>query len=167
MIFDRSDDLRRAFFAGQCNVLAAPIAVLQATRKAYAPAPSAFTILPQIFGKAPLALAVRRDERSLATAVRQAIDAMVEAEELGISSRNIGALLRDHDPAVERFGRRGDTAYEIVTQVGNYGEVYDRSLGQRSVLGIERGLNHLSSNGGMLYAPPLPPATDGKHPALD
>jgi general L-amino acid transport system substrate-binding protein len=166
VLFDRIDDLRTAFFAGRCDVLTADVSNLYATRAAYAPNPSDYTILPRSITKEPLGLAVRHGDNQFGDIVRWSLYAMIEAEEYGITSRNVDEALKSENPTIKRIlgatpgmgkalGLDEKWAYNIVRQVGNYGEVYDRNLGPNTVLKIPRGLNAPWRDGGMLYAPPI------------
>jgi general L-amino acid transport system substrate-binding protein len=139
VLIDKIDDLRTAFFAGRCDVLTADVSILYATRAAYAPNPSDYTILPRAIAKEPLGLAVRHGDSQFGDIVRWSLYAMIEAEEYGITSRNVD----------EKW------VYNIVKQIGNYGEVFDRNLGPNTVLKIPRGANAPWRDGGMLYAPPI------------
>ena len=166
VLLDRIDDLRTAFFAGRCDVLTADLSNLYATRAAYAPNPSDYTILPRTITKEPLGLAVRHGDSQFGDIVRWSLYAMIEAEEYGITSRNVDAALKSENPTLKRIlgatpgmgkalGLDEKWAYNIVKQVGNYGEVFDRNLGPDTVLKIPRGMNGPWRDGGMLYAPPI------------
>jgi general L-amino acid transport system substrate-binding protein len=166
VVHQNVDDMRKAFFAGQCNVLTADLSNLYATRAAYAPNPNDYSILPQAITKEPLALAVRHGDSQFADIVRWSLYAMIEAEEYGITSRNLDQALATDNPTIKRIlgvtpgmgkalGVDEKWVYNIVKQVGNYGESYDRNLGPNTVLRIPRGLNGPWRQGGMLYAPPI------------
>jgi general L-amino acid transport system substrate-binding protein len=120
-------------------------------------------ILPDVISKEPLGPAVRHGDNRWADIVRWSFNAMLEAEELGISSKNIDSLMNSNNPNIQRFvGKSGGIgqmlgisdqwAYNIVKQVGNYGETYERNI---TPLGIERGINKLWKDGGLQYAPPI------------
>jgi len=166
IVIEKVDELRAAFFAGRCDVLTADLSNLYATRAAYAPNPSDYSILPQAITKEPLALVVRHGDNQFADVVRWSLYAMIEAEEYGITSRNVDQALASDNPTIKRIlgvtpgmgkalGIDEKWAYNIVKQVGNYGESYDRNLGPSTVLKIPRGLNGPWRQGGMLYAPPI------------
>ncbi len=123
-------------------------------------------ILPDIISKEPLGPAVRQDDMQWFNIVKWVNFAMLNAEELGVSSKTIDDALKSQKPSVKRlvgtdgdfgkpFGLSGDWAVRIVRAVGNYAEVFDRNVGAGSKLGIPRGLNELWSNGGIQYAPPI------------
>jgi general L-amino acid transport system substrate-binding protein len=166
VLLDKIDDLRKAFFAGRCDVLTADLSNLHATRAAYAPNPSDYSILPRTITKEPLGIAVRHGDSQFADIVRWSLYAMIEAEEYGVTSRNVDEALKNDNPTLKRIlgvtpgmgkalGTDEKWAYTIIKQVGNYGEVFDRNLGPNTVLKIPRGLNAPWRDGGMLYAPPI------------
>jgi len=128
--------------------------------------PDSYVILPDIISKEPLGPVVRHGDDNWFDVVRWSLIALIAAEELGISSENVGQSMNSEDPAVQRFvGRQGtgwqglglkaDWAAQIIRQVGNYGEVFERNVGKKSPLKIERGLNNLWNKGGLQYAPPM------------
>lgn len=160
------DELRTAFFAGRCDLLAADRSAVYAVRSAYASNAGDYLILPESASREPLGLIVRQGDRPFAEIVRWSLYAMVQAEELGVTSRNVDEMLKSGNAAVRRLLgvtpgigdalKVGDKwAYNIIKQVGNYGEVYYRNVGAGSTLQIPRGLNALASQGGMQYAPPI------------
>jgi general L-amino acid transport system substrate-binding protein len=166
VLLDKIENLRTAFFAGRCDVLTADVSNLYATRAAYAANPSDYTILPRTITKEPLGLAVRHGDNQFGDIVRWSLYAMIEAEEYGITSRNVDEALKSENPTLRRIlgtapgmgkalGVDEKWAYNIIKQVGNYGEVYDRNLGPNTVLKIPRGMNAPWRDGGMLYAPPI------------
>ena len=125
-----------------------------------------YVILPEVISKEPLGPAVRDDDDQWYKIVKWTLNAMINAEELGVNSENVDEMLKSNNPAVHwLLGVKGDTgaelglddewAYQIIKQVGNYGEVFERSLGQKSPLKIKRGLNGLWRDGGIMYAPPI------------
>ena len=131
-----------------------------------APNPSDYIILPEIISKEPLAPAVRHGDSRWKYIVNYAVMAMIEAEELGITSTNADEMLKSANPSVQRFlgvvpgngkalGLDEKFAYNIVKQVGNYAEVFDRNVGPKTPLALERGLNALWVNGGLMYSPPF------------
>jgi general L-amino acid transport system substrate-binding protein len=159
------DDLVRAYDTGQCDVLTADVSRLYALRLKLAK-PDDHVILPDVISKEPLAPVVRHKDDDWLTIVKWTFYAMVNAEELGITSKNIDEALKSKKPDVIQFvGNEGaygeqlglvkDWAVRIIRHVGNYGEVYDRNVGADSPLGIPRGLNQLWNAGGILYAPPI------------
>ena len=128
--------------------------------------PKDYMILPEIISKEPLAPAVRHGDNQWKDIVNYSVLAMINAEELGITSKNVDDMLKSKDPKIMRFlgvtegngkalGLDEKFAYNIVKQVGNYGEVFERNVGVNTPLGIERGLNALWTNGGLMYSPPF------------
>jgi general L-amino acid transport system substrate-binding protein len=168
--FDDPDLIQEAFLAGQCDGWSSDLSQLSGLRSVYPDGPEALTILPEIFSKEPLAPAVRDGDSQWASVVNWAILATIQAEEFGITSANVDEQLTSEDPNIRRFlgaeyvdedgntttfdpglGLPLDFAYQVVSQVGNYGEIFDRHL---APLGLERGVNALWVDGGLLYAPP-------------
>jgi general L-amino acid transport system substrate-binding protein len=130
------------------------------------PKPGDHVILPDVISKEPLAPVVRQKDDDWLLIVKWTLYAMVNAEELGVNSQNIDEALKSTKPEVmrlvgtegaygEELGLSKDWAARIIRRVGNYGEVYDRNVGEGSELGIPRGLNQLWNAGGILYAPPI------------
>lgn len=162
---ENTAELSQAFYAGRCDVLTSDASQLAGIR-ASAPNPAKYAILPEIISKEPLAPAVRHGDNSWKDIVNYAVLAMINAEELGITSKNVDEMLKSKDPKIKRFlgvtpgngkalGLDEKFAYNIIKQVGNYGEVFERNVGVNTPLGIERGLNALWTNGGLMYSPPF------------
>jgi general L-amino acid transport system substrate-binding protein len=165
VVIESTSELAKTFFAGRCDVLTSDASQLAGTR-AVAPNPKDYVILPEIISKEPLAPAVRHGDDQFRDIVDFAVLAMINAEELGITSANVDEMLKSKDPVIQRFlgvvpgngealGLDEKWAYNIVKQVGNYGEVFERNVGVNTTLGIERGLNALWTNGGLMYSPPF------------
>jgi general L-amino acid transport system substrate-binding protein len=163
--FTKADDLEEAYETGQCDAWTADVSRLYSERLKLAK-PDEHVILADVISKEPLAPAVRHRDDEWLLIVKWTVFAMLNAEELGITSKNIDDALKSEKPEVQRFtGREGkygeeigltkDWAVRIIRRVGNYGEVYDRNVGVGSRLGIPRGLNQLWSDGGIQYAPPI------------
>jgi general L-amino acid transport system substrate-binding protein len=163
--FAKLDDVVHAYDSGQCDVLTADVSRLYALRLKLAK-PDEHVILPDVISKEPLAPVVRHKDDDWLLLVKWTFYAMVNAEELGITSKNIDEALNSKKPDVmrlvgtegaygEKLGLAKDWAAHIIRHVGNYGEVYDRNVGVDSNLGIPRGLNQLWNAGGILYAPPI------------
>jgi len=158
-------ELSQAFYAGRCDVLTSDASQLAGLR-ASAPKPDDFMILPEIISKEPLAPAVRHGDNQWKDIVHYSVLAMINAEEFGITSKNVDEMLKSKNPKIQRFlgvspgngaalGIDEKFAYNIIKQVGNYGEVFERNVGVNTPLGIERGLNALWTNGGLMYSPPF------------
>ena len=165
VVIENTAELAKAFFAGRCDCLTSDASQLAGTR-AVAPNPKDYIILPEIISKEPLAPAVRHGDNQWKDIVNWSVLAMIEAEELGITSKNVDEMLNSTDPKIMRFlgvtegngkslGLDEKFAYTIVKQVGNYGEVFERNVGVKTPLGIERGLNALWTDGGLMYSPPF------------
>jgi general L-amino acid transport system substrate-binding protein len=163
--FGTVDDVFKAYDSGQCDVLTADVSQLYALRQK-AGKPSDHVILADVISKEPLAPVVRQKDDDWLLLVKWTLFAMINAEELGISSQNVAEALKSKKPDVMRFvgtegeygeelGLTKDWAVRIIRHVGNYGEVYERNVGSGSKLGIPRGLNQLWNAGGILYAPPI------------
>jgi len=165
VVIENTAELAKAFFAGRCDVLTSDASQLAGTR-AVAPNPQDYVILPTIISKEPLAPAVRHGDNQWKDIVNYSVLAMINAEELGITSQNVDEMLKSKDPRIMRFlgvtpgngkalGLDEKFAYNIVKQVGNYGEIFERNVGVNTTLGIERGLNALWTNGGLMYSAPF------------
>lgn len=165
VVIENTAELAKAFFAGRCDCLTSDASQLAGTR-AVAPTPDDYMILPEVISKEPLAPAVRHGDNQWKDVVNYAVFAMINAEELGITSKNVDEKLKSTDPKVKRFlgvspgngkalGLDEKFAYNIIKQVGNYGEVFERNVGMNTPLMIQRGLNALWTDGGLLYSPPF------------
>ena len=165
VVISNTSELAKAFFAGRCDCLTSDVSQLAGTR-AVAPNPDDYVILPEIISKEPLAPAVRHGDDQWYDIVNFSVLAMIEAEELGITSQNVDEMLKSPDPKVQRFlgvspgngkalGLDEKYAYNIIKQVGNYGEIFERNVGKDTPLKLERGLNALWTNGGLMYSPPF------------
>ena len=162
VVIERVEETIAAYLAGRCDVLTDDQSGLAASRT-QTPNPADHMILPELISKEPLGPVVRHGDQRWEDLVRWSFYAMLEAEELGLTSQNIDQQMTSTNPAVQRFvGATGDFgrmlgvdnrwAYNIIKQVGNYGEVYTRNI---TPLGVERGSNRLWRDGGLMYAPPL------------
>lgn len=165
VVIENTAELSKAFFAGRCDCLTSDASQLAGIR-AVAPTPADYVILPQIISKEPLAPAVRHGDDQWMDIVNYSVLAMIEAEELGITSKNVDEMLKSTVPQIQRFlgvtegngkalGLDEKWAYNIIKLVGNYGEIFERNVGVDTPLMIERGLNALWTNGGLMYSPPF------------
>jgi general L-amino acid transport system substrate-binding protein len=163
------DLIQEAFIAGQCDGWSSDTSQLTGLRSAYPEGAEALTILPEVFSKEPLTPAVADGDSRWAQAVEWAIFATIQAEEFGIDSTNVEGFDAGDDPNLQRFlglevagdegaavldpglGLPTDFAVQVVSQVGNYAEIFDAHL---TPLGLERGVNALWTDGGLMYAPP-------------
>ena len=167
VVFEKNEEVNAAYDSGRCDVLTTDQSGLYATRLSLA-APDDHVVLPEIISKEPLGPAVRQGDDQWFDIVKWTFNAMLNAEELGITQANIDEMTASTNPDVLRFlGKEADTkigtdlglgndwAYNIVKAVGNYGESFERNVGAGSPLKIARGINALWSKGGLQYAPPV------------
>ena len=164
--FDTSDQTIKAFEAGRCDALTSDQSQLYALRIKLED-PASAMVRPEVISKEPLGPVVRQGDDEWLNIVKWSLYAMVNAEELGVTSANVDEMKASStDPNVRRLlgveGVKGEWmglpdgwGYNIVKQVGNYGEAFERNVGMGSPLGIARGLNALWSKGGLQYAPPI------------
>lgn len=164
--FDTSSQTKDGFAAGRCDALTSDQSQLAAIRSQLSD-PSKYEVLGQVISKEPLGPVVRQGDDEWFNIVKWTMFALLSAEELGIHSDNVGKLtLTSSNPSVKKFlGKDGDLgallgldsqwAANVVKQVGNYGEIFDRNVGVNTPLGLPRGVNALWTNGGLMYAPPM------------
>ena len=162
VVIEKLEEVISAFFSGRCDAFTADSSNLAATRATNAN-PDDYVILPEIISKEPLGPMVRQGDDQWLDLVKWSFIAMIEAEEYGVNSKNVDEMLKSPNPGIQRFlgvtpgmgkalGVDEKWAYNIVKQVGNYGESFDANL---KPLGFERGLNNLWTHGGLMYAPPI------------
>ncbi len=168
--FDEVNAMFNAYQAGRCTAVTADLSALS-SRRTLLPKSTDHILLDAVLSKEPLAPAVRDGDSRWSNAVRWIIYGATAAEELGITSKNISESNKNN-PEITRFlgipdangkssdlgknmGLTNDFAARVVKSVGNYGEIYDRNLGVGTKLNIDRGLNKLWTNGGLMYAPPF------------
>jgi len=162
VVIEKLEEVLNAYYAGRCDVFTTDVSGLVSTRGSR-PNPADHIILPEVISKEPLGPVVRHGDDRWFDIVKWSLNAMIEAEEMGITSKNIDQQAASKDPAVQRFiGATGDFgkmlgvdnkwSFNIIKQVGNYGESFEANL---TPLGFERGINQLWTKGGILYAPPL------------
>ena len=163
VVIETLPEVLNAYFSGRCDVFTTDVSGLVSSRASRAPNPKDHVILPEVISKEPLGPAVRHGDDRWFDIVKWSLYATIEAEEMGLTSKNIEQQAAGKDPAVQRFvGATGDIgkmlgldnkwAFHIVKQVGNYGESFETHL---KPLGFERGLNNLWTKGGLMYAPPI------------
>ncbi|CUB07288.1 MULTISPECIES: amino acid ABC transporter substrate-binding protein [Tepidiphilus] len=164
--YEKSDESAKALESGRCDVLTSDQSQLYAQRIKLAN-PDDYVVLPEVISKEPLGPVVRQGDSEWFNVVRWTLFALVAAEEYGITSANVDQMAKTStNPEVRRllgldtdFGKdmklKKDWAYQIVKQVGNYGEMFERNVGKGSPLKIERGLNAQWNKGGLQYAPPF------------
>lgn len=164
VVYDTADETVKSFEAGRCDVLTSDQSQLYALRIKLAQPDSAI-VLPEIISKEPLGPVVRQGDAEWFNIVRWSLFAMLNAEELGVTSTNVDQMKDSKNPDVKRLlgtdvikhglGVPDDWAYKIVKQVGNYAEIFERNVGAGSALKIARGQNALWNKGGLQYAPPM------------
>ncbi|RDB44556.1 amino acid ABC transporter substrate-binding protein [Halomonas sp. DQ26W] len=165
IVFDTSEQTVGGYEAGRCDVLTSDTSQLAALRIQLSD-PDGSVILPEVISKEPLGPVVRQGDDQWFNVVKWSLFAMLNAEEMGITSDNVDEMLGTEDPDIARLlgvdgnygqgmGLSADWAYHIISQVGNYGESYERNVGMDSPLQIERGINALWTQGGIQYAPPI------------
>ena len=158
-------DAKAKLFAGECDVFTTDASGL-ASARAGAENPDEWVVLPEIISKEPLGPLVRQGDQEWEDVVRWTLFAMINAEEMGITSRNVDDMLAAQSKEVKRLlgveGYMGPMlglgmkfGYNIIKLVGNYGESFNKHIGPGTPLNLERGLNNLWNNGGILYVPPF------------
>lgn len=167
VVFENFEAAYKAFFSGRCQVFSTDASALAGLRNKEAAHPGDYMILPELISKEPLAPAVRRGDDEWFAIVKWVSNALIEAEELGITQAKADALkASSKDPAVQRIlgsgedmgkllGLDKDWAYHAIKAVGNYGEIFERNVGPKSALGLPRGANALWTQGGLMYGLPV------------
>ena len=163
--FATANEAVKAYDAGRCDTYTTDASGLYSERLRLANA-NDHIVLPEIISKEPLGPAVRHGDDQWFDVVKWALYAMINAEELNITQKNIDEMTKSTNPEIKRFvgtegnygeqlGLTKDWAVRIIKLVGNYGEAFDRNVGMGSALKIDRGLNKLWNKGGIQYAPPI------------
>lgn len=167
LVIDSTREVADAFFAGRCRAYTADVAHLAAVRARAPGGPDAFAILPERISKEPLAPVVLNGDQEWIGVTRWVLYGLLMAEEIGVTRENLehpspdatGLLIEGSNQKIDLIGKilglNPGWMLRAVKAVGNYGEIYERHLGSGSALGIERGLNRLWNQGGLMYAPPL------------
>ncbi len=165
VVFEKSDEVVRAYETGRCDVYTTDRSGIAAQRLKLAK-PDEHMILPEVISKEPLGPLVREGDDQWFNIVKWSVFAMINAEDLKVSQSNIASFKETLNPKIRRLlghegsfgkmlGLEENWAKSIITQVGNYGEVFERNLGLKTPLKLKRGMNNLWSNGGIMYAPPI------------
>ncbi len=166
VVFETNDQARQAYDEGRCDALTTDASGLAAERSILAK-PDDHIILPEIISKEPLGPLVRHGDHKWGDVVRWTLNAMIIAEEFGITKANVDDMkASSQNPEVKRLlgvegemgkmtGLPNEWGYNIIKLVGNYGESFEANVGLKTPLGLARGLNELWSKGGLLYAPPI------------
>ena len=166
VVIEKIDELYAAFFSGRCDVMTGDASGLAAQRLGRASNPDDYVVLPDRISKEPLAPVVRHGDDEWNDIVRWVVYALIEAEEKGVTQKNVDDMLKSEDPGIKRMlgvtpgmgkalGLDEKWAYNEIKLIGNYGEIFDRTLGKDTELKFERGLNDLWTHGGLMYAMPI------------
>jgi general L-amino acid transport system substrate-binding protein len=162
--FEQSSETIAALEEGRCDVLTSDVSQLASLRTSTAD-PGAYIILPDIISKEPLGPVYIEGDPQWADVVNWTVFATFQAEEFGITQANVDEMLTSENPAIQRFLGVGDNlsgtyvdldndfVVNVLHAVGNYGEIFERNVGANTPLALERGLNALWTNGGLIYAP--------------
>jgi general L-amino acid transport system substrate-binding protein len=165
-VFEKNEEARQAYDDGRCDAYTTDASGLAAERSVLAK-PDDHIILPEIISKEPLGPLVRHGDNRWGDVIRWTLNAMIIAEEFGVTQANVDEQkASSQNPEVRRLlgvegdmgkmtGLSNDWGYNIIKQVGNYGESFERNVGLKTPLGLARGLNELWSKGGLMYAPPI------------
>lgn len=165
VVIEQFNEVVKAFAAGRCDAFTTDASGLASIRASRMQDPDAYVVLPELISKEPLGPFVRQGDDAWLNIVKWTLHAMTGAEELGLTRASVDEALNSKDPAVRRLlgvtpgagknlGLDEKWAYNIIKQVGNYGESFERNVGMQSPLKIPRGLNALWTDGGLIY--PLP-----------
>ncbi|MBY4675417.1 amino acid ABC transporter substrate-binding protein [Marinobacterium arenosum] len=165
VVFDTNEQAATSFDTGRCDAFTTDLSQAYGLRTRMSN-PDSVVALPEVISKEPLGPVVRQGDDQWFNIVKWSLNAMITAEELGVTSANVDQKKSDNNPNVQRLlgGSEGlakgmgigeDWGYQIVKQVGNYGESFDRNVGMGSPLKIDRGLNAQWNQGGLLYSPPI------------
>jgi len=163
--FEKNEEALSAYDGGRCDAYTTDASGLYA-QKLILKDPAAHLILPEIISKEPLGPVIRQGDPQWADIVRWTLFALIDAEELGVTSVNVTQMTASPNPEIKRLlgsegaygetlGLSGEWAANAIAAVGNYGEMFERNVGASTPLNIPRGLNALWRNGGIIYAPPI------------
>jgi general L-amino acid transport system substrate-binding protein len=163
--FATADETFKAYDSGRCDAFTTDASGLYSERLR-ASNPDDHIVLPEIISKEPLALAVRHGDNQWGDLVRWVHYALINAEELGVNKGNLDQMLKSTNPEIKRLlgtegsfgeaiGLPNDWAVRIIRHIGNYGDIFDRNLGEGSPLKIKRGVNALWTKGGLQYGIPV------------
>jgi general L-amino acid transport system substrate-binding protein len=168
VVFEKQEAATGAYFSGRCQVFTTDASGLASVRSKEAAKPDDHVILPELISKEPLGPAVRRGDDEFFAIAKWTLNALIEAEEFGITQANIDEMKKSSkNPGIMRLigagtedtgkllGLDKDWAYRAIKAVGNYGESFERHVGEKTPIGLPRGVNNLWTNGGVLYAPPV------------
>ncbi len=165
VVFETADETTNAYLNGRCDAYTTDKSGLVA-RQSMFPTPEDHMILPETLSKEPLGPVVRHGDDQWFDIVKWMVFATFQAEESGVTSQNVDEMKNAEDPNIRKLlgvegdmgaklGLDNDWAYNIIKQVGNYAEIYDRNLGPDTVFNLPRGMNSSWKDGGLLYSPPF------------
>lgn len=166
VVIETNEEANANFFGGRCDVYTTDQSGLAASRS-QADNPADYVVLPEVISKEPLGPATRQGDEAWGDIVRWVLNATIAAEELGVTSKNVKSLAKgSNDSSVNLLlgsegnlggmaGLSKDWAVQVISQVGNYGEIFERNIGKETGLGLSRGVNAQWTDGGLLYAPPF------------
>jgi general L-amino acid transport system substrate-binding protein len=166
LVFDRVDTMYQTFFGGRCDVMTQDASALAGAVATAAPNPSDYLVLPTTISKEPLGPFTRNGDEVWSDIITWLHYGLVEAEELGVTQANVDEMAKSQTPAVQRLlGASGELGsrlgldnkwmQQVIKATGNYGEIFERNVGQASPLKLERGLNATWTKGGLMYAIPF------------
>jgi general L-amino acid transport system substrate-binding protein len=163
VVIESVEELRQAFISGRCDVYTNDSSSLASFRATQGPNAEQYVMLPEVISKEPLGPVVRKGDQKFFDLVRWVFFAQLAAEELGVTSANVDQMLTSQNPEIQRLlgvtGGMGQMmgvdnrwAYNVIKQVGNFEEIWERSI---TPMGVPRGINNLWTKGGLMYAPPI------------
>ncbi|MCS6853914.1 MAG: amino acid ABC transporter substrate-binding protein [Elioraea sp.] len=163
VVIESLEEIRAAFISGRCDVYTSDASALASFRFTQGPNAEQYVMLPEIISKEPLGPVVRKGDQRFFDIVRWALFAQIAAEELGVTSANVDQMLTSQVPDIQRLlgvtggfgqmmGLDNRWAYNIIKQVGNFAEMWERNI---TPMGVPRGINALWTQGGLMYAPPI------------
>jgi general L-amino acid transport system substrate-binding protein len=168
VVFEKVEAATGAYFAGRCQVYTTDASGLASVRGKEAAKPDDHVILPELISKEPLGPSVRRGDDEFFAIAKWTLNALLEAEEYGITQANVDQMKKDSkNPGIMRLlgagtedlgkalGLDKEWAYRAIKAVGNYGEQFERHVGPKTAIGLPRGTNNLWTSGGLMYAPPV------------
>jgi general L-amino acid transport system substrate-binding protein len=164
--FQEEGEMEAAFMTRNCAAVAADVSQLAYERIAFRRMAKDFEILPDVIAKDPLAPMYRQDDPQWAAVVNWTMEALIQAEESGVTQANVAEKKKSDDIVTQRLvgslkgygqylGLDDAWAANVIQAEGNYGEIFDRTLGPGSVMKLDRGANKLWTNGGLMYADPI------------
>ncbi len=164
--FQEEGEMEAAFVTRNCAAVTADVSQLAYERLGFKGVAKDFEILPDVIAKDPLAPAYRLDDPQWAAIVNWTVEALIQAEESGVTQANLEEMKKSDDEVIRRLlgvhrgygqlvGLDDAWAARVIETVGNYGEMFERDLGSGSVMKLPRGANNLWTHGGLIYALPI------------